>query len=678
MIPEWVSRHSRYAICNRWLAYGFFVLASAVLCLCFGKDLNWDSLNYHYYSGFSALHERATLDYMAAGPQGYMNPWSYVPFYWMVSHDWPPPVVAVCLAVFQSLGLVLVYEIGMLVVPGRSEAIRHALSLIAGLIGLANPIYLQQLGSTFSDSSVAVLVLFGVWALLRSGAAEEWVGSAQIGLLLLAGFAMGAASGLKLSSALYAIAMTPAALIVRRVFPLQGFAVYALGGIGGFLATDGPWAVRMWTEMGNPLFPFLNELFRSPDFTTESVKHQRFLPTDWFELLMRPIRIALPIRLTQTELYAPDVRYAAFLLLSVSALLVGIRRDRVGVRVGGALDADRGRLLLVGSGCFVLSWLMWLSSSGNGRYFVPMAGFVGALGVGWISWMLGSKQMRAIWAGLALLACQTFVLIDASETRWNPSDWGEKWFDVELPAGLRDEAVTLVSMDSQTASFLVPFLRAGSGAINISGGHPLVPGSPGGDRAARFLADNLPRLRSLILITSVRGDGSPIAPNLEIAGGKLARFGLKLNERKCETVRVRGRSDAIPVTGGDGVESERSEDAWMYWLSCPIVAGEGPNASERAEKARMDLVFDRIEAACPNIFSPRGAPTERSGPLWQRTYSNSDTGIWSGPLGIHFYNSLIGGDPVPVGRLEDWEREPQPIDCSRRYMRAFGFLDLRQ
>ena len=44
------------------------VLALLIDCLL-GKDMASDTLSYHVYAGFSALHDRFSQDYFAAGPQ---------------------------------------------------------------------------------------------------------------------------------------------------------------------------------------------------------------------------------------------------------------------------------------------------------------------------------------------------------------------------------------------------------------------------------------------------------------------------------------------------------------------------------------------------------------------------------------------------------------------------------
>ena len=44
-----------------------------------GKDVAWDTLNYHLCLGYSALNDRFGQDYFAAGSLGYLNPYAYAP-----------------------------------------------------------------------------------------------------------------------------------------------------------------------------------------------------------------------------------------------------------------------------------------------------------------------------------------------------------------------------------------------------------------------------------------------------------------------------------------------------------------------------------------------------------------------------------------------------------------------
>src|SRR5216683_2017534 len=68
----------------------FACVALALACnYVLGKDMAWDTLNYHLYLGLSALNDRFGQDYFAAGALSYLNPYAYIPFYAMVGGGLP-------------------------------------------------------------------------------------------------------------------------------------------------------------------------------------------------------------------------------------------------------------------------------------------------------------------------------------------------------------------------------------------------------------------------------------------------------------------------------------------------------------------------------------------------------------------------------------------------------------
>src|SRR6266403_6064716 len=69
----------------------------------FGKEMAWDLLHYHFYAGFSALNDRFEQDYFAAGPNSYLNPYAYAPFYVLVKLGLPGLVVATVLAMIHGV-----------------------------------------------------------------------------------------------------------------------------------------------------------------------------------------------------------------------------------------------------------------------------------------------------------------------------------------------------------------------------------------------------------------------------------------------------------------------------------------------------------------------------------------------------------------------------------------------
>ena len=57
------------AVRSRLLVHGGCTVLALVCSYALGVDVGWDTLDYHLYAGWSAVHNRFTQDYFAAGPQ---------------------------------------------------------------------------------------------------------------------------------------------------------------------------------------------------------------------------------------------------------------------------------------------------------------------------------------------------------------------------------------------------------------------------------------------------------------------------------------------------------------------------------------------------------------------------------------------------------------------------------
>lgn len=148
----------------RFAVYATCVVAALLVSCLLGKDMTWDTLHYHLYAGFSALHGRFGQDYFAAGAQSYFNPYVYVPFYLLATSRLTALTAASILAVLQSGLLWLTYELALAAVPQATPGTRIAIGVCAALLALANPILINELGASSADVITAEIVLGG-WLL---------------------------------------------------------------------------------------------------------------------------------------------------------------------------------------------------------------------------------------------------------------------------------------------------------------------------------------------------------------------------------------------------------------------------------------------------------------------------------------------------------------------------------
>lgn len=96
----------------------------------------------------------------------------------------------------------------------------------------------------------------------------------------IAGLILGCALGLKSTCIYLCLASGLSLIICYKYFtkPLKFIALFAFGGICGYLVINGWWMYKMYVLYDNPFFPFLNGIFHSPYFDDFNYSDRRFIP----------------------------------------------------------------------------------------------------------------------------------------------------------------------------------------------------------------------------------------------------------------------------------------------------------------------------------------------------------------------------------------------------------------
>jgi hypothetical protein len=627
-----------------------------------GKDMSWDMLNYHMYAGFSALNDRFAQDYFAAGPQSYFNPYAYVPFYGLARSGLSSLATSSLLTVAHSVILWLTFELAILVCPSNDDRNRLAMGFCAIALALANPILIQQLGSSFADITTAELVLGG-WVLLISAVRRP-----RTGAMICAGLLLGAAAALKLTNSVHAIASF--AVLVWLPLPLRARAQHALLYITflavGFGIVAAPWSYHLAHMFGNPFFPLLNNIFQSTEFTTEPLRQFRFIPANFSQALWRPFAMVNPVRMVHEELSAPDPRYAVLVVLSC-ALLTRWLRDRFKSVGPLSTQPDVDLRVLGALGCgFAVDWALWLSASGNSRYFLPMASVAAVLLVVVLFRLLASCLKIRNYILAAIFLSQIVQLSMGAEFRWTGVPWNGRWFNITMPQKLALEPNLFLTIGMQSNSFLGAFLAPNSGLVNFSGSYtPLANNGASGARVEALIHRYKPQVRMLVRGEKLYSDGERRLPRLTQVDEALARFGLRVDTTDCATIAVRGLPPDLEI----GFKSSRPNQAGpldvTYLVTCHVIEEHVDRSSTTVRQRAVDLVLNRLEDACPELLQPSRSGTEQDGPGWHRIYANTDLRATISDGWVRIRDPLRADALIYAGRESDWVQEAQRLECGR-------------
>src|SRR5581483_8062455 len=535
-VPRVAAVLQRAVASPRLLVYVSCTLLALVTSYRLGKDMQWDTLDYHFYAGFSAIHDRFGLDYFAAAERSYLNPYAYAPFYLLATSGLSALEVAGILAVIQSAILWLTYELATALAPAGRPGIRIGVGVCGALLAFANPVLLEQFGSSFADITTAELVLAG--SLVLVGA----IRTPSAWRVAVAGFLLGAASALKLSNALPAVSLAIVPLFLPARWPrrLGSAAVYGLSIGLSFALVSLPWSIQLQRHFGNPFFPFFNGIFRSPQYPTTGIMDFRFIPTSLAAAIWRPFAMMSPVGLVHFERPAPDLRYALLIVLALLLLLVSrASRSRGAQASAGKSGAVEGRALLALGSAFAIDWVIWLAESGNSRYFIPMACVAAVLVVA-LTCRLLMVWPRVLACVLASILLVQFHQVQVGTAFRPPYPWqGEPWFDVSIPHLLATQPSLYFSIGVQSNSFVVPYLPAGSGFVNLEGDYVLGPEGANGAHIRKLITRFSPHLRVLVEDSRVDAARDNDVPRLSNQDDAIAVFGLRIDPGSCFRIRVR-------------------------------------------------------------------------------------------------------------------------------------------
>lgn len=457
-----------------WVAFAAGPLAFGLLALWIGQDMNWDLRNYHYYNPHALLTWRYDLDVAPAQLQSFFNPLVDIPFY-LIIRSLPAWFVGFSAGAIHGLNCSLVFLITWRLVEHPDPLRRGLIAIGSAVVGCSAPAFMGELGALVHDSTLSVLVLAAVALLLEAVRAGEADARRRHRLVAIAGLLMGAATGLKLTNAIFALGSALALLLTsslkgQRVTALM---VYGVTGLVGGLLFLAPWMWFLWERFANPLFPFFNHLFASPAAAPSAFRDAQFLPKGLWEQLFWPL-IFSSDSLRVWEVKHQDYRFAALWFAGLLYLIGGAWR-----RVRRPSTAPAGRRTLVdrpGSDFLLLftlaSFVIWMLGYSIYRYLVPLE-LLAPLVFGLLLTRLGLSG-RVLTGLLPVLGIVTIIALHAPNQR--RQGWDERYFHVDPSAVTHPDETIVLMLGQSPMSYVIPEFPSGVRFLRPDGNLGLRPG----------------------------------------------------------------------------------------------------------------------------------------------------------------------------------------------------------
>ena len=494
-------------------------LLFGLLSLLYGQDDNWDLHNYHLYNPYALLNGKIGYDLAPGQWQSYFNPTIDL-LYYGLNAALPAPLAGFAMGWLHGLNFALLAAIARQLLPPQS----HRAALLLALAGCLGPGFLSEVGNTMGDNLTALAVLGALllvlrrWPQLPQGGAAAWRAAALAGLLA------GLGTGLKLTNAMYALALCLALLAVPGAWwlRLRLSVVFGLGTLAGIALSAGHWYWRMWHTFGNPLFPQFNNKFKAPLAAAIGIGDTGWIPQGWREKLLWPFIFSYHpqrvIEIALTQLIWPMV-YVAGVLLALRLL-----RDAILARRPADTLAPPACLLLL---FFGLSYLTWLNLFGIYRYLAPLE-LLAPLGLYLAAQRLMPAQLGRQVAGYGLLLAAVAIVPWAS---WGHAGWTRHVSTVELPPlGAPEQSMVFTVHGDPPMSWLVPSFPSRLAFVALGSGFPESAAYAG--RVADMMAA---RSGPIYVMLQAEGDNARIWP---AAAEVLGRYGIALDTGSCVKYRA--------------------------------------------------------------------------------------------------------------------------------------------
>ena len=595
---------ARFAGREAWLAPGAFLLATWAWVMWAGKDVSWDVLNHHLYLPFSLFSGRFATDLFAAGPQSYQNPLAYLPFYALARPGLPSWLVGTLMAVGHAAVAMPLWALAERLWPLAGD---RSWRWIALALAWLSPVFLLMVGTSSTDPWSNVLVLASLAALLA--------GSPK--LVVWSGVLMALALAVKLTNVVFALPLLALAVWRWRTGQATGASLLAALGTGllVLVLTIGPWAWWLWGSFGNPFFPLFNHWFKSPFASTETVEAVRFMMSGPLDLLTRPFQLAAYRSYNGTEAFAPDLRPAVLALLTVPA---AVWAWRARARAGDAWRHPAAQVGFFTAGSYVL----WLLTSGNTRYALPLLALTGML-IPWLAQRSLPKRPAKVLLGL-LIALQALYYGRDGEARYAPVSYWDNgpFLRIEPAERLKTEPYLHLSVGSLSMSVVAPYLDPRGMLINAMGQWSLPLNGPLGDAFTQRLKAWEGRTRVLVRAQRNWAESPKADEFRERMDRVLYRLSLRVDWRDCLDVQLAAGPKVDPTAD----KPEGGPAALQATLvSCALLRRTVDDPAYEIDRATADRVLDTLEARCPKLLRPRPMATDADLGTWQRRYVNSDS-----------------------------------------------------
>jgi len=392
-----------------------------------GHDFNWDLLNYH----LTNVTLKQELALHPSGIQSYFP--STLDQLILPIHTFiPSPISGILMLVPYVLDYLILRNLFIRKIFEDQISLPKTLVVVS----LSSSTALSQMNNSMGDMLVSPFVLFGL------GLALLGIKNHNARFIVLSALPLGIAMGLKSTHiyVLFSLFIILLYLLFTKRIKILTLLIWSLINSLIFVAISFRHSLQLLKETGNPVFPFMNGLFRSPSYPEVNFRDNRFGLHSFADFLITPIRLASGNPAGTSELKFQDFRLLLMLfslvLLLALALIKSLRSK----------EKELGSIYCLGIFIF-LAYISWGYLFGISRYFLSIEMLIPLFACGVILHLGLSNHNRKYIGILIVLAISLITTNKTTSVNWGYD--GDRTSDIAF-----EKAIYPLNLDNYSAILL--------------------------------------------------------------------------------------------------------------------------------------------------------------------------------------------------------------------------------
>jgi len=428
-------------------------------------DLNWDRANYADYIVFALLNNRTKMDWAPGGLNNFNNPLTSIPGYlFSLYHGIPGylAVLVILLAIFHFANRIINDLFSEISVYQNNFVRAFAINIM-----LAGPLFFSEIGTTMGDWTAIPFFIASLSYFIRILQNHQTEKSIYISISF-----MSAMTFLKITNVVFLAALLIAIIFTRKNWQeFRSAFKFSTLGILTSSTIFGYWFYRIYSLTGNPVFPFWNEIFKSPYYPLENFRDMRWNLDSFSEGLMPLFGIWSRSTL---EFWGYDVRAT---ILTTLAMFISVTRIKKSSRIK-VISNSNSQILptdstIKGLSIFLgASILLWATLLFYARYAMPLEIVSGLLLLILMTKLrIPDSKLMILYVGVFVLTFTSIVpnwnlyQFDQRKTQLNEKYFGDRRWQIEK-SQLQEKNQTFVMLGMHL-SYLIRSSDATNSFIRI-------------------------------------------------------------------------------------------------------------------------------------------------------------------------------------------------------------------